>query len=40
MLMTGHLLDVNVVEFSGNTQFVVSGSSDRTIRVWETSSGN
>ncbi len=35
----GHNDWVNSVAISSNNKFIVSGSSDKTIRVWERASG-
>nr|XP_053641081.1 transcription initiation factor TFIID subunit 5-like [Cherax quadricarinatus] len=36
----GHFSDVDVVQFHPNSNYVASGSSDRSIRVWDCFNGN
>jgi WD40 repeat protein len=38
-VLTGHAATVNSISISKNGQIIASGSSDRTVRVWSTSSG-
>jgi transcription initiation factor TFIID subunit 5 len=35
----GHQSDVDVVSWHPNSQYVATGSSDRTVRLWDVSSG-
>jgi len=34
-ILTGHTSDVNSVDISSNSQFIVSGSNDSTVRIWK-----
>lgn len=34
-ILTGHTSDVNAVDISSNNQLLLSGSNDRTVRVWK-----
>src|ERR1700721_571817 len=36
----GHASVVNSVAISGNGVYVISGSADQTVRLWETASGH
>jgi WD40 repeat protein len=38
-LPTGHQSDVDVVCWHPNSQYVATGSSDRTVRLWDVSNG-
>ena len=33
--LNGHRLDVNIVKWHSNSNFLVTGSDDRTIRIWD-----
>lgn len=35
----GHQSDVDVVSWHPNSQYVATGSSDRTVRLWDVSNG-
>ena len=37
--LEGHTSDVTSVAFSPNNQYVVSGSEDKTIRLWNVETG-
>jgi TIR domain/WD domain, G-beta repeat len=39
LTLTGHTGPVSTVTFSPNTAFVAGGSSDKTVMIWDTSSG-
>ena len=39
VLQSGHTANVNRIAFSPNNQYLASGSSDHTIRVWDIASG-
>ena len=39
LLITGHQREVNCVAYSQDGQFIVSGSGDKTVRVWNANSG-
>ena len=39
-VLEGHTLGVNCVVFSFNSELLASGSWDRTVRLWEASTGN
>jgi WD40 repeat protein len=36
---TGHQSDVDVVSWHPNSHYVATGSSDRTVRLWDVASG-
>lgn len=38
-IFAGHLSDVDVVKFHPNCNYLASGSSDKSIRMWDVSSG-
>ena len=40
VLQTGHTAPINAIALSGDGRFLVSGSDDNTLKVWDTSSGN
>ena len=39
-MFSGHLADVTCTRFHPNSNYVATGSSDRTIRLWDVLSGN
>jgi WD40 repeat protein len=39
-ILDGHSYTVNCISYSGNGQHVATGSSDRTVRLWETDRWN
>lgn len=39
-IFSGHLADVTCTRFHPNSNYVATGSSDRTIRLWDILSGN
>lgn len=39
-MFSGHLADVTCTRFHPNSNYVVTGSSDRTIRLWDVLNGN
>lgn len=39
-IFSGHLADVTCTRFHPNSNYVVTGSSDRTIRMWDVLTGN
>ena len=38
-LLSGHAGDVNSVAFSGDDSKVISGSNDKTVKIWNADSG-
>ncbi len=38
--MRGHTKDVNSVSISSNDKYIVSGSHDKTVRLWDAESGH
>lgn len=38
--MAGHIQAVSCVKFTPDGNYIISGSKDKTIRIWETASGN
>lgn len=39
-IFSGHLADVTCTRFHPNSNYVATGSSDRTIRLWDVLTGN
>lgn len=39
-MFAGHLADITCTRFHPNSNYVVTGSSDRTIRLWDVLTGN
>lgn len=39
-MFSGHLADITSTRFHPNSNYVVTGSSDRTIRLWDVLTGN
>ena len=40
MLQTGHTASVNALALSPDGRFLVSGSEDVTLKIWDTATGN
>jgi WD40 repeat protein len=39
-MFAGHLADITCTRFHPNSNYVATGSSDRTIRLWDVLTGN
>ena len=39
-MFAGHLADITCTRFHPNSNYVATGSADRTIRVWDVLTGN
>lgn len=39
-IFAGHLADVNCTRFHPNSNYVATGSADRTVRLWDVLNGN
>lgn len=39
-IFAGHLADVNCTKFHPNSNYVATGSADRTVRLWDVLNGN
>lgn len=39
-MFAGHLADITCTRFHPNSNYIVTGSSDRTIRLWDVLTGN
>ena len=38
-IMVGHLADVDCVAWHPNTNYIATGSADRTVRLWDVQTG-